>query len=65
MCLCKIAAKAPVELQMMIDLANQSPSPYAQGFLFTQISGHSPIEILKVLNISKLQDNFCIYWCEF
>ena len=36
-----------------------------QGFLFTQISGHSPIKILKVLNISKLQDNFCIYWCEF
>ena len=36
-----------------------------QGFLFTQISGHSLIKILKVLNISKLQDNFCIYWCEF
>ena len=36
-----------------------------QGFLFTQISGHSPIKILKALNISKLQDNFCIYWCEF
>ena len=36
-----------------------------QGFLLTQISGHSPIKILEVLNISKLQDNFCIYWCEF
>ena len=36
-----------------------------QGFLFTQISGHSPIKILKVLNISKLQDNFSIYWCGF
>ena len=31
-----------------------------QGFLFTQIPEHSPIKILKVLNISKLQDNFCI-----
>ena len=30
-------------------------------FLFTPVSGHSPIKILKVLNISKLQDNFCIY----
>ena len=36
-----------------------------QGFLFTQISGHSLIKILKVLNISKLQVNFCIYLCEF
>ena len=36
-----------------------------QGFLFTQISGHSPIKILKVRNISKLQDNFSIYWCWF
>ena len=32
-----------------------------QGFLFTQISGHGPIKILKVQNISKLQD-FSIYW---
>ena len=31
-----------------------------QGFLFTQIPEHNPSEILKVLNISKLQDNFCI-----
>ena len=30
----------------------------------SQISGHSPIKILKVQNISKLQDNFCIYQCE-
>ena len=36
-----------------------------QGFLFTQISGHSPIKILKVRNILKLQDNFSIYWCWF
>ena len=36
-----------------------------QGFLFTQISGHSLIKILEVLAISKLQDNFCIYLCEF
>ena len=36
-----------------------------QGFLFTQVLGHSLIKILKVLDISKLQDNFCIYWCEF
>ena len=35
-----------------------------QGSLFIQISGHSPIKILKVLNMSKLRDNFCIYWCE-
>ena len=35
-----------------------------QGFLFTQISGHSLIKILEVLNISELQDN--LYdWCEF
>ena len=38
---------------------------YSGFFLFTQISGHVPIKILEVLNISKLQDNFCIYWCEF
>ena len=38
---------------------------WLQGFLFTQISGHSPIKILKILNISKLQDNFHIYLCEF
>ena len=31
-----------------------------EGFLFIQILGHSLIEILKVLNISQLQDNFCI-----
>ena len=36
-----------------------------QGFLFTQISGHSPIKILKIRNISKLQGNFSIYWCWF
>ena len=34
---------------------------YSGFFLFTQISGHVPIKILEVLNISKLQDNFCIY----
>ena len=32
-----------------------------QGFLFTQISGHSPIKMLEVLNNSELQDNFLIY----
>ena len=36
-----------------------------QGFLFTQISGHSPIKIMEVLNIFQLQDNFSIYWYEF
>ena len=34
-------------------------------FLFTQFSGQCPIKILGVLNISELQDNVCIYWCEF
>ena len=38
---------------------------YWQGFLFTQILEYSPIKILKVLNIYKLKDDFCIYWCEF
>ena len=33
---------------------------YTQGFLFTQNSGHSPIEIMKAMNISKLQDNLSI-----
>ena len=36
-----------------------------QGFLFTQIIGHSPIKILKVLNIFKLQDNMYVCFCEF
>ena len=35
------------------------------GFLCTRISGYSPFKILKVLHISKVRDNFCIYWCEF
>ena len=39
--------------------------PHHRVFLLTQISGHSPIKILEVPNISNLQDNFCIYWCEF
>ena len=30
-------------------------------FLYIQISGNIPIKTLKVLNISKLQDNFYIY----
>ena len=34
-----------------------------RDFLFTQISGHSPIKNLEVLNISELED-FCIYWCQ-
>ena len=33
----------------------------SQEFLFTQISGHIPVKILKVLNISKLHENFSIY----
>ena len=33
--------------------------PY-QGFSFTLISRHSPIKILEVMKIPKLQDNFCI-----
>ena len=36
-----------------------------QGFLFTQISGHSLIKILKILTISKPQDNFSTHLCEF
>ena len=44
---------------------SQLSNPSDLPCLFTQISGHSPIKILKVLNISKLQDNFSIYWCEF
>ena len=34
------------------------------GLLFTHISGHKRIQILKVLNMSKRKDNFCIYWFE-
>ena len=34
------------------------------GFLFTQVSGRSLDKMLKVLDISKLQDNFYVYWCE-
>ena len=33
-------------------------------FIWNQILRHSPIKCLKVLHISKLYDNFCIYWCE-
>ena len=45
------------------------PVSLPQGFLFIQISGHSLIKILIVVNISKLQDNFYVYvnficlWC--
>ena len=36
---------------------------YNRDFFF--YLGHSPIKVLKVLNISKFQDMFCLYRCEF
>ena len=47
----------------LVRISNMVLLHLQQGFLFTQISWHSPIKILKVPNISKLQDNFYIYQC--
>ena len=59
------------DIQCILDISRSYlPRPLSkhnhnQGLLFTQISGHSPIKILKVLNILKLQDNFSVHWYEF
>ena len=45
--------------------AHNNNHKWSQGYISTQIWGHRPIKIVEVMNISKLQDNYSIYRCEF